>query len=237
MCFVMASELSDGEVAIVGANSSLPMLACRAAQLMHAPNLTLIAGGSGAVNPALDPVPRSSCDYSLFGAEAQIDVDEVIETQARCEVDVFFAGGLQIDASGNANLVCVGSRENPKLRGPGTAGLGFFPVSGRIVLYTLNHDPKTFVEKVDFVSGPGCPHSNMELVVTSLATMDFLEGRMRLRTVHPGVTPEEIRELTGFELVEPEKGWKKVPETRLPDEEFLRTIRKIDRHGIVTGRE
>jgi glutaconate CoA-transferase subunit B len=234
MCHVLASEVASGEIAIMGANSALPMLACRAAQLTHAPGLTFIAGGSGAINPVLERLPKSSCDHSLMDAEANVNVDEVIEIQARCEVDVFFAGGMQIDSRGNTNLVTVGPWENPKIRGPGTAGLGFFPLSGRIILYTQNHNPKTFVEKVDFISGPGRPDSNIELVVTPFAVMDFHDERMRLRSVHPGFTVKQVREETGFELVEPEKGWKQVPETSLPDSNFLKIIRKLDPDGIVT---
>jgi hypothetical protein len=46
---------------------------------------------------------------------------------------------------------------------------------------------------------------------------------MRIRSLHPGVTVEEVQELTGFPLVVPED----VPVTRLPTDEELRLIREV----------
>ena len=52
-------------------------------------------------------------------------------------------------------------------------------------------------------------------VVTNLGVLDFEtpDHRMRLRSVHPGVTVDEIVAATGFELVVPDD----VPETPAPD--------------------
>jgi hypothetical protein len=51
---------------------------------------------------------------------------------------------------------------------------------------------------------------------------------MRLRSVHPGVTVDQVVEATGFELVVPDE----VPESRLPTDEELRLIREVlDPHG------
>ena len=52
---------------------------------------------------------------------------------------------------------------------------------------------------------------------------------MRLASVHPGVSVEEVVENTGFELVIPDA----VPETRAPSAEDLRIIREVlDPDGI-----
>ena len=47
---------------------------------------------------------------------------------------------------------------------------------------------------------------------------------MRLRSVHPGVTVDEIVEATGFELVIPDD----VPESRLPEPAELAQIHRLD---------
>ncbi|NUS56091.1 MAG: CoA-transferase, partial [Streptomycetaceae bacterium] len=65
-------------------------------------------------------------------------------------------------------------------------------------------------------------------VVTHLAGLDFVSvdgapAVMRLASVHPGVTVDEVVANTGFELVVPAD----VPETRLPTEEELRLIREV----------
>jgi glutaconate CoA-transferase subunit B len=102
----------------------------------------------------------------------------------------------------------VGERERPKLRGPGSVGLPFLPDVERALVYTLVHDPRTFVERVDFVSGAG---DRAQLVVTPLAAMDFDPDsrRMRLVSTHPGVGVRDVVEATGFQLVLPPS----VPET------------------------
>jgi hypothetical protein len=62
-------------------------------------------------------------------------------------------------------------------------------------------------------------------VVSNLAVMDFEtpDHTMRLRSVHPGVTVDEVVAATGFELVVPDD----VPETRLPTDEELHVIRDV----------
>ena len=69
-------------------------------------------------------------------------------------------------------------------------------------------------------------------VVTNLGVLDFEtpDHRMRLRSVHPGVTVDEIVAATGFELVIPDD----VPETRAADRRgAARCIREvIDPKGL-----
>jgi hypothetical protein len=59
--------------------------------------------------------------------------------------------------------------------------------------------------------------------------MDFhpTEQRMRLRSVHPGVSLEQVREATGFELIIEGD----VPETEPPSTEEVGLIRELDPTG------
>jgi glutaconate CoA-transferase subunit B len=244
MAVEMSRHLAEGEVAIMGAVSALPMAACRLAQATHAPGLWYVAGGSGAVNPHLGPIPESSCDERLLNADAALPLPEVVMLEGRGDVfDVFFAGGLQIDAHGNANLEAVGDVAHPKLRGPGGVGLPFLPLAGRVVLYTMSHDVRTFVEKVDFISGPGFLGGPQEwqakrrtgagpaLVVTPLCTLDFDPDslRARLRSLHPGVTRQQVQEATGFEL----GAASQLRETVSPSAAELEILRRIDSSGLL----
>lgn len=249
MACVMARALADGEVAVMGAVSQIPMLACRLAQETHAPNLEFIVGGSGAVSP-LGPLVPSSCDFRQLEARAALPLPDVILLEGRGDrLDVFFAGGLQIDRYGNCNLVCVGEWAAPRLRGPGTVGLPFLPRAGRTIIYTTAHTPRTFVEKVDFNSGPGfldgpaswaaagVPGKGPALVVTSLGVMDFHpESKlMRLRSLLPGVTLEQVQQNTGFVLLLPEElpgSEAGVPVTPEPAAEELAILRQLDPEGI-----
>jgi hypothetical protein len=93
-----------------------------------------------------------------------------------------------------------------------------------------------FVPAVDMVCGVGNDRAaagppsarrfhDLRLVITNLATLDFdtPDGSMRLRSVHPGVTVDEVIAQTGFALAVPEQ----VPQTRTPGEPELRLIRGV----------
>lgn len=237
MAVVMARELRLGEVVVMGAVSLLPQAACRLAQATSAPGLWWVAGGSGAVNPHPSGLVESSCDQRLLTAETALPLPEVVLLEGRGDVfDVFFAGGLQIDARGSCNLVAVGDWSRPRLRGPGGVGLSFLPRAGRVVIYTTAHTPRTFVERVDFVSGPGYvdglePCRGPSLVVTPRCTIDFVPSTHapRLRSVHPGVSVDEVRSATGFELICPEP----TPVTPEPTAAELHALRVIDRAGLL----
>ena len=244
MACVLMRHLVDGEVAVMGAVSQIPMVACRAVQELHAPNLWYLAGGSGAVNPKQEPMVPSSCDYQNLRSDSVLPLPDVILLEGKGAFDVFYAGGLQIDKYGNCNLVCIGDWHKPALKGPGTVGLPFLPRAKRYVIYTLAHNSRTLVEKVDFMSGPGFldgPESFAQIkdkipgrgpaqVVTPLCEMDFDPATlvMRLKSVHPGVTVEQVVQNTGFELVIPAE----VPTTPEPTAEELAALRRVDPTGV-----
>jgi glutaconate CoA-transferase subunit B len=224
MAVALARSFRDGDVVVMGAVPALPLAACRLAKALHAPSLTYLVGGSGAVNPPADALTSQSCDPRLVGGPCMLPLPEVVLLEGRGDVlDVFCAGGLQIDAHGNCNLVGVGDYERPKLRGPGSVGLPFLTAVRRVVAYTFAHTPRTFVERVDFVSGAG---DRTELVVTPLALLDVdpESRRLRLASVHPGVSVEDVQAQTGFELAVPEA----VPETAPPTETELAELRRLD---------
>jgi acyl CoA:acetate/3-ketoacid CoA transferase beta subunit len=108
------------------------------------------------------------------------------------------------------------------------------------------HTPRVFVERVDVVSGVGYDHAaaagpsasefhRLHRVVTDLAVLDFEtpDHRMRLRSVHPGVTVDEVVAATGFELVIPDE----VPETPRPTERQLALLRHRLDPGAARNRE
>jgi glutaconate CoA-transferase subunit B len=246
MAIELAAHLRDDDVAVMGTASALPQVACRLAQLTHAPGLWYVAGGTCSVNPQLSPVVPSCCDFDLLRADTAIPLADVVLMEGRGDVlTVFFAGGLQIDAYGNCNLVAVGEYSHPSLRGPGTVGLPFLSLVGRVLIYTQSHNRRTFVEKVDFLGGPGflggpaqwasagLSGGGPALVVTPLCTMGFDPDslRMRLVSVHPGVEVDQVRQATGFELLIPDS----VPVTAAPTSRQLSILRELDTDGLLKG--
>lgn len=239
---IFARDIQDAELGILGASATIPMTACQLAQRMHAPNMNWISGGSGCVNPRGPLIASSSSYRASLGADACLRLEDVSAIENR-RIDFFFAGGIQCDSYGNLNLVGVGDWKRPKFRAPGTIGLVFLPRAKRFYIYTTSHNPRLFLEKLDFRSGVGFlsgpeewehakfPGGGPSLVVTDLAIMDFDPQtlRMRVKTIHPGRTVDEVQSKTGFALLIPEN----VPETQPPSEEELAILREIDLKGLL----
>lgn len=237
MAAAIAHNLRDGETVFIGANPLIPIAGARLAQMTHAPNLNIVAGASGGVNPLLEPLAPSSGDYANLVAEAVLPFDEVIMLVMGGKADVFFAGGIQIDQRGNCNLVGAGRGDKPILRGPGSAGVPWGSLAKRTIVYTAAHSKRVFVQEVDFVSMAGwltdmaIGGRGPVLVVTPLAVLDFTEqGLMRLVSVHSGVSVDEVRDNTGFDLVLPVG---EVPVTEQPTVQEMIAMREFDMDGLL----
>ncbi|GBC76823.1 3-oxoadipate CoA-transferase subunit A [bacterium HR08] len=236
LAVIFSRLVEDGDVVGVGTGCVEVAAGLRLAQLTHAPNLSFIMGGTGALNPNAEELPLSvNSARAISRAEAVLRLDDLFDMELKGGLDVMFLSGLQIDRHGNVNLVGVGPWSAPRLRGPGSVGLELAPRARRRVAFFRRHTRQVFVERVDFISAPGSvPRvitGGAYWVVTDLAVMDFDdEGRMRLVSLHPGVTVEQVRERTGFELVIPAT----VPMTPPPRREELRLLRtRVDRRGLL----
>lgn len=137
-------------------------------------------------------------------------------------------GAVQVDRYGNQNISAIGDHAKPAVQLIGVRGAPGNTISHDTSYWVPNHTRRVFVERVDFVSGVGRdkdPPGHPRFVVSNLGMFDFEtpDGRMRVRSLHPGVTMEEVAESTGFELEVPSD----VPVTRDPTEEELRLIREV----------
>ena len=157
MTAFLARDLKDGELGVFGSFSQIPWAACRLAQATHAPNLWCICGPSAAVNSNLPKLMWSVSDHRMHqGAEGRITLDGVMDMQGNPTfIDFGFYGGFQIDKYGNLNMAYVGDQKKPRFRGPGTVGTMATAWLNRVYLFTHAHSPRLFVDKVDFISGPG----------------------------------------------------------------------------------
>jgi glutaconate CoA-transferase subunit B len=245
MVVTIAACFCNGEQACNGLSSFIPVCAIQLARLTHAPDLVWIAGASG-VDP-LDPqLSDSTFEWPLWrDALMYLDVGGEFWDYASNDrfLRTFCVGAAQIDAYGNANNSVIGDFARPKVRLPGTAALADMgSLDKRLVYWVTDHSPRTLVERVDFRSGIGYLDGNGErgrlgigggpvLVVTNLAVFDFepRSQRMRLKSVHEGVTVDEVLAATGFAPVVPPR----VPTTTPPTAEQLDLIRNtIDPHGF-----
>src|SRR5438552_600978 len=209
-----ARLLEDGESVAVG--TGVPCAAAMLAQRTHAPNL-LIFFEAGGVAPQLPTMPISVGDSRTFyrGLMATSMAD-VMETCQRGLMDYTFLGGAQIDPFGNLNSTLIGNDyARPKVRLPGSGGANDLASLCWRILVVTNHDPRRFVEKLDFLTTPGYltgpgareaaglpPGTGPYRVITDLAILAYHEEtkRTEILSLHPGITLEQIRANTGFEL-------------------------------------
>ena len=156
---------------------------------------------------------------------------EIFDIAGEGRMDAFFLSGAQIDGKANVNLVSVGDYRRPKARFPGSFGSGYlYYLVPRVILFRLEHTPRTLVDKVDFISAPGFSDENVyrpggpyKLITNRcLFGIDKKRQCFRLESIHPGHTIEEIFEQTGFTFDLPNG---EIPNTPTPDADTLTTIR------------
>ena len=211
----IARELRDHQVVAFGLHADRMLTAALLAQRLHAPNLRIRHGvraergapeGAAAWSERRDDRSARLIEYRE-SHDAILRVANPASPVRFC--DVFFVGGMQIDAEGNTNLIGLkGPDGRMRVRGPGSIGTtSIGTLAPEVILFSWEHSRRRFVESVDYVSVPGWRRradaglgGGPRLCITSKGIMDFDGGRMRLRSVHPGTSVEEIRAATGFEL-------------------------------------
>jgi glutaconate CoA-transferase subunit B len=155
-------------------------------------------------------------------------------------VDVGFLGASQIDRHGNINTTVIGDYAHPKVRLPGSGGACEIAINAKKVFVIMPQSKRSFVERIDFTTSPGFvdgrrPSSwqgaGPSAVVTGLGTYRFEGGEMVLATIHPGVSVDQVRENTSWELRVADD----VAVTPPPSPEELRLIRDdLDPDGAYT---
>lgn len=236
LAVLLARDLRDGERGAAGASATIPMAAILLARALHAPNIEI--AGEMFVNPRPRRLWHSMLDDRALGrCEAAETFTELFEHSHR-GLDFFFHSGLQYDRYGNINLHYVGgSFDRPLMRGPGAANISYAARSKRFYICATQHTRRTFVPAVDFITvagnlrGPeskreaGLVHEGPRYCLTPLCVFDFASetGLMRLKSVHPGVTPEAVDAATGFAIERPAV----VPTTPAPTALELEALRRM----------
>jgi glutaconate CoA-transferase, subunit B len=240
MIVASARQLAGERVCFVGVGP--PNIACNLARRTVAPDLELVYE-SGVFGAAPERLPLSIGDPSLVtGSTLVCSQFELFAFYLqRGLIDAGFLAGSQIDRFGNLNTTVIGDYGAPKVRLPGSGGACEIAINARKVLVMMQQSKRSFVERIDFTTSPG--HlggvrpkewlgAGPIAVVTGLGVYWFdRSGEMQLRTMHPGVTLEEIRKNTGWEM----KVSDDLGETPAPTDEELRLIREeLDPGGAYT---
>jgi acyl CoA:acetate/3-ketoacid CoA transferase beta subunit len=238
VCVVALAEgfRGDGEI-VANPIGTIPMISGRLARASFEPDLmvtdgeaALVAGDTAFAWPDGKVVEYYNPYRSMF---------DVVWSGKRHVV----MGATQIDPYGNQNFAAIGG----DYHAPKTQLIGFRGAPGNTINHATSywiaaHSSRVFVERVDVVTGVGWDRAraagaaateffDLRRVVTNLAVLDFggRDHRMRLVSVHPGVTVDDVVAATGFELALADP----VVESRLPTDHELQLIRHvIDPDGL-----
>ena len=237
MSIAAARALRDVTACFVGIG--LPSTGANLARRTHAPDLVLVyeAGAVGAKPPRL---PLSIGDGILAEtADAVVSVPEIFNYWVQPgRIDVGFLGAAQIDRYANINTTVIGGDyDSPKVRLPGAGGAPEIAASCGEVIVIVRQSPRAFVEQVDFItsvghgSGPG-DREKLGLrgkgptrVITDLGVLepDPETRELVLTQIHPGVSTEQAREATGWDL----KVADELRTTEPPTDEELTALREL----------
>ncbi len=235
---VMSSRLlEDGQTVFAGVG--IPLLAATLAQRLHAPGLTILFEG-GTLGPFIVPgelPPSTNEQRCTRRANMVLSSTDVLLLLQRGYVDIGFMGGAQIDRYGNLNSSFIGDADDPTVRLPGTGGGNDIASLTRVIVAMI-HEKRRFVETVDFVTSTGFWRGGSSraeaglitggpgAVVTDLAILGFDETtkRMKVQALHAGVSAEQVRENTGFELLFDAD----IETTEPPTDDELAVLREFD---------
>jgi glutaconate CoA-transferase subunit B len=248
MIVAAARELAGQRVCFVGVG--LPNIAVNLAQRTVAPDLELVyeAGVFGA-RPAR--LPLSIGDPTIVtGATAVTSMWDLFSLYLQGGlIDVGFLGAAQIDRFGNINTTVIGDYDHPKTRLPGSGGACEIAINARQVFVIVRQTKRSFVERLDFRTSAGnlggAAHAERirreqgwlgrgpSVVVTDLGIYHFDDdGQMRLDSLHPGTSIDQLRDSMGWE---PRIGVD-LQTTPQPTAEELRLIRvELDPDGAYTS--
>lgn len=231
VCAVACADVwrHDGEI-VVSPMGTTPSVGARLARATFAPDILfsdgeayLMAGVWAVGSPAPGPV------------EGWLPFRSVFDLAWGGRRHVMMAPA-QLDRFGNANISAIGDFARPTRQLLGVRGAPGNTVSHPTSYWVPRHSTRTFVPKVDMISGVGYDSAaaagpaasrylELRQVITNLAVLDFggPDHAMRLVSVHPGVAVDDVVANTGFELVIEGE----VPTTRTPDAEELRLLREV----------
>jgi acyl CoA:acetate/3-ketoacid CoA transferase beta subunit len=218
----------DGEI-FASPMGLLPTLGARLARLTSNPELVLSDGES----LFLGGVPPLGAKADVV--EGWIPFARVFDVVAHGKRHVMM-GATQIDRHGNQNISAIGDFARPQRQLLGSRGAPGNTVNNRTSYWVPKHSPRVFVERVDVVSGVGpelareagpaaARFNDIHRIISNLAVFD-VNGpgdTLRLLSVHPGVTVDDVREQTGCTIDVPDT----VAETRIPAMDELVLIREV----------
>ena len=234
MAIMAGRMVKNGDVIFCG--TGLSLIAATVAKKIYAPE-SIIFFETGGIDTPLPELPLSVADLRvMYGTSINAGLLESFSILGHKKIHTkAFLGGAQIDRFGNLNSTCIGDYWHPSVRLSGSGGGCDAACLAAEVIIFMQHERRRFVEKVDYLTSPGWlsgPEARRKAgmyrggpsaVVTNLGVMRFDEKtkEIYLSEHHPGVTPQQIQESTGFEI-----DISRAVESKPVTEEELRLLRE-----------
>ncbi len=231
VCAVACAELfrDAGEI-MVSPMTNMASIGARLARLSFSPDILLTDGEA----QLLADTPALGATGAPNRIEGWMPFGRVFETLAWGRRHVVM-GANQVDRFGNQNISAFGPLQQPTRQMFGLRGAPGNAINHATSYWVGNHSKRVFCEAVDVVCGigydkidpdnPAYRFANPYRVVSNLGVFDFggPDHTMRALSLHPGVSPDDVREATSFEV----HGVDEAGETRLPTDDELGLIRAV----------
>ena len=234
LCIVACAEAWRGDGEMMASGMGLvPRLGASLAKHTFSPDLMMTDAESVLVREPVPVGPRRGYKPQVEGWMPFRKVFDVLWAGRRHAMTM----PTQLDRYGASNISFIGGdAKKPKAMLLGVRGIPGNTINHPCSFFVQDHSKRSFVERVDMVSGCGYDPArwpegtrrdfhDLRLVVTNLAVLDFggPDHAMRLRSVHPGVTVEQVEAATSFPLARAAD----LHETPAPTAEQLQIIRTV----------
>ncbi|BBX55172.1 3-oxoadipate CoA-transferase subunit B [Mycobacterium shottsii] len=228
VCAFACAELfrNAGEI-MVSPMTNMASVGARLARLTFSPDI-LLTDGEAQLLADTPPLGK------IGPVEGWMPFGRVFETLAWGRRHVVM-GANQVDRYGNQNISAFGPLQHPTRQMFGVRGSPGNTINHATSYWVGSHSKRVFCEVVDIVSGigydkvdpdnPAFRFVNVYRVVSNLGVFDFggPEHTMRALSLHPGVSPDDVREATSFEV----HGLEDAEQTRTPTDGELQLIREV----------
>ena len=238
ICTIACAEAwrGDGEV-MASPFGSVPALGARLAKSTFAPDLVLTDGEAALVHG----IPTLATKSAELVRESYVPYKTIFAIVWSGRRHIMMMAS-QVDQFGNQNIAAIGDHAKPKAQLVGVRGAPGNSVNHATSYWVPDHNPRSFVASVDVVcgvgndraaaAGPGASRfHDLRRVVSNLGVFDFAtpDGSMRIASVHPGVSLDEVAAATSFELAGIDGD---VPLTREPTTEEAALLAELDPKGL-----
>jgi glutaconate CoA-transferase, subunit B len=236
MTIAAARALKSSDVCFVGIGA--PSAACNLARLTHAPGITLIyESGTIGTRPAVLPLSIGDgelCETAL----TTVSVPEMFRYWLQGgRITIGFLSGAQIDRHANLNTTVIGPYDRPKVRLPGGGGAPEIASSCGEIFITMAMSPRTFVDRLPFVTSFGHGQGRGSRQALGLTTRgptrvitdscvlepDSETRELAVVSLHPGATEDGVRAACGWPL----RFSHRLSETPPPTELELQVLREL----------